>query len=393
MGDLALDAKVSLADRRAARRRPRARRSPRAPDRRRRQLPRRRAAPSPSAGSALAVGHRVVAAANLGLEVAQRQDLPDGTAWGTRIRYAAGISVPASDALWASLELDGERLVATSDVPRIDARGGAPRRSLRPERRHDRDRRWRRRDHGRHRRARRAIRRSAELRAARARARPRRESVPTVDRGRRTRPARSPSISRMPRASRSRGRSTCSAIRSSVFRVEGGERTEPLPAGTHELLLSAPGYGAVRRTVTIDPGAGRRSIAVLAKSRDRRRGRADPRDREDLLRARLVGHRSRQLRDPRRGRRQHPRQPDHRAPRGAGPHRRPGRRCVQPRAQSEACGGGADLPPPGGRRRVKARGSRLRRDRGPLQPGTSEDVRASNRRVEFHIVRTVEPPR
>jgi outer membrane protein OmpA-like peptidoglycan-associated protein len=334
----------------------------------------------------LAVGRRVVGAANLGLEIAEADDLPDGTSWGTRLHYGAGISVPASDKLWASLELDGERLIDTSDEP-----GATP----------------------------------VELLLA-GRFAPNDDTIVTLGGGGgitqgigapdarfvlgvsyvpRTRVTETQSVETAPPAADA-GTLTVHlsdgdghALPGSlyvlgdpiqVFKVEGGERVESLPAGTHEILLSAPGYGAVRRTVSIEPGATASMDVVLAKSRAVVEGeqiRVNEKiyfeldssviDRAsfailDEVAGSILDHPTIELLEIQ----------GHTDDQGDEQYNLELSQRRAEAVQTYLYQAGVDGS------RLVARGYG---ETQPLQPGTDEAVRSSNRRVEFHILRTAEP--
>jgi outer membrane protein OmpA-like peptidoglycan-associated protein len=336
----------------------------------------------------LAVGHGVVGAANLGIEVAERADLPDGTAWGTRLHYAAGISVPASERLWASLELDGEQLIETSDEP-----GATP----------------------------------VELLLA-ARFAPSDDTIVTVGGGGGiTEGIGAPDarfvlgVSYVPRA-RVTETETVETVAPAteagtlivnvadvdgkplqgslyvlgdpirVFKIDEGARAETLPAGSHEILLSAPGYGAVRRTVSLEPGATASVDVVLAKSRAVVEG-AQIRVNEKIyfeLDSAVIDRASFAILDEVAGSMLD----------------NPSIELLEVQGHTDDQGDeGYNLEL--SQRRAEAvqtylyragvDGSRLvARGYGesqPLQPGTDEEVRSSNRRVEFHILRTAEAPR
>jgi outer membrane protein OmpA-like peptidoglycan-associated protein len=389
IGDLAVDAKVSLADRRTA-----------AVGL---ALDGRVVLPTGDGDSflgqdgpaaigriGLAVGHRVVGAANLGLEVASREDLPDGTAWGTRLHYGAGISVPASDALWASLELDGERLIETPDLPgstpvevllagrfapsedtivTVGGGGGITEGIGAPDARFVLGVSY----------VPRARPIEAETHTAEA-------AAPTADAG-----------TLVVQLSDVDGRPLKGALYVlgdpiQVFMVPDGEHVESLPSGSHQILLSAPGYGAVRRTVSIEPGATASLDVVLAKSRAVVEG-AQIRVNEKIyfeLDSSVIDRASFAILDEIAGSiLDHPtiellEVQGHTDDQGD---ERYNLELSQRRAeavQTYLHQAGVDGS------RLMARGYG---ESQPLQPGTDEEVRSSNRRVEFHILRTVEAPR
>jgi outer membrane protein OmpA-like peptidoglycan-associated protein len=386
IGDVALEAKVSLADRRTAA-------VGLALDGRL-VLPTGdgdsflgQDGPAGIARLALAVGDRVAGSANLGLEIAGVDDLPDGTAWGTRLHYGAGISVPASDQLWASLELDGERLIDSSDEP-----GATP----------------------------------VELLLA-GRFAPSDDTIVTVGGGGgitqgigapdarfvlgfsyvpRSRPIERQTAETAPPASDAGtlvvhladgdGHALPGSLYVlgdpiQVFKVESGARTESLPAGSHEILVSAPGYGAVRRTVSIEPGATASVDVVLAESHTVVEGE-QIRVNEKIyfeLDSSVIDRASFAILDEVAGSiLDHPNIAlleiqGHTDDQGDEQYNLELSQRRAEAVQTYLYRAGVDGS------RLVARGYG---ETQPLQPGTDEAVRSSNRRVEFHILRTTGAP-